>query len=199
MSDVRITYVGGPTALIEIDPGVPHRSDVRPARQALLLRLGHGLAQAAGAGGPVRGPRADRRRAGQPRSSRRQPRSTPAARCCRAWARSSRRSPARSVWAGRARSAAVGDDDARGRGPPAARDHRDAVPPRPAGSHPIVGDVIGFALRWDGQEHGELWISGDTVLYDGVREVADAPRRRHRDRAPRRRAASRSPAHCATR
>jgi L-ascorbate metabolism protein UlaG (beta-lactamase superfamily) len=40
-------------------------------------------------------------------------------------------------------------------------------------SHPLVGDVIGFALRWDGQEHGVLWISGDTVLYDGVRQVAD--------------------------
>ena len=40
-------------------------------------------------------------------------------------------------------------------------------------SHPIVGDVIGFALRWDGQEDGVLWVSGDTVLYDGVREVAD--------------------------
>jgi L-ascorbate metabolism protein UlaG (beta-lactamase superfamily) len=40
-------------------------------------------------------------------------------------------------------------------------------------SHPIVGDVIGFALRWDGQEHGVLWISGDTVLYDGVRQVAE--------------------------
>ncbi len=39
-------------------------------------------------------------------------------------------------------------------------------------SHPIVGDVVGFSLRWEGQEHGELWISGDTVLYDGVREVA---------------------------
>ena len=39
-------------------------------------------------------------------------------------------------------------------------------------SHPIVGDVIGFALGWDGQEHGALWLSGDTVLYDGVREVA---------------------------
>lgn len=39
-------------------------------------------------------------------------------------------------------------------------------------SHPIVGDVIGFALAWEGQEHGVLWISGDTVLYDGVREVA---------------------------
>jgi L-ascorbate metabolism protein UlaG (beta-lactamase superfamily) len=40
-------------------------------------------------------------------------------------------------------------------------------------SRPIVGDVIGFALRFDGQEHGVLWISGDTVLYDGVRQVAD--------------------------
>jgi L-ascorbate metabolism protein UlaG (beta-lactamase superfamily) len=40
-------------------------------------------------------------------------------------------------------------------------------------SRPIVGDVVGFALRWEGQEHGELWISGDTVLYDGVREVAE--------------------------
>ena len=40
-------------------------------------------------------------------------------------------------------------------------------------SRPLVGDVVGFALRWEGQEHGALWISGDTVLYDGVREVAD--------------------------
>jgi L-ascorbate metabolism protein UlaG (beta-lactamase superfamily) len=40
-------------------------------------------------------------------------------------------------------------------------------------SHPIVGDVIGFALQWEGQADGVLWISGDTVLYDGVREVAD--------------------------
>jgi L-ascorbate metabolism protein UlaG (beta-lactamase superfamily) len=35
-------------------------------------------------------------------------------------------------------------------------------------SHPLVGDVIGFALRCNGRV---LWISGDTVLYDGVREV----------------------------
>jgi L-ascorbate metabolism protein UlaG (beta-lactamase superfamily) len=37
----------------------------------------------------------------------------------------------------------------------------------------LSGDVVGFALRWDGQEDGVLWISGDTVLYDGVREVAE--------------------------
>ena len=40
-------------------------------------------------------------------------------------------------------------------------------------SRPIVGHVIGFALAWEGQEHGVLWVSGDTVLYDGVREVAE--------------------------
>ena len=43
----------------------------------------------------------------------------------------------------------------------------------PPHSHFIVGDVVGFALRLDAQEHGVLWISGDTVLYDGVREVAE--------------------------
>ncbi|MET0578522.1 MAG: MBL fold metallo-hydrolase [Ilumatobacteraceae bacterium] len=43
----------------------------------------------------------------------------------------------------------------------------------PPGSHPIVGDVVGFALRWHGQANGELWISGDTVLYSGVRQVAE--------------------------
>jgi L-ascorbate metabolism protein UlaG (beta-lactamase superfamily) len=40
-------------------------------------------------------------------------------------------------------------------------------------SRPLAGAVVGFALRWDGQEHGVVWISGDTVLYDGVRQVAD--------------------------
>ncbi len=43
----------------------------------------------------------------------------------------------------------------------------------PRGSHPIVGDVIGFSLRWVGQVHGELWISGDTVLFDGLRRVPE--------------------------
>jgi L-ascorbate metabolism protein UlaG (beta-lactamase superfamily) len=43
----------------------------------------------------------------------------------------------------------------------------------PPHSHFIVGDVIGFALRWDGQDHGVLWITGDTVLFDGVREAAE--------------------------
>jgi L-ascorbate metabolism protein UlaG (beta-lactamase superfamily) len=36
-------------------------------------------------------------------------------------------------------------------------------------SRPLVGDVIGFAVHHEGRV---LWISGDTVFYDGVREVA---------------------------
>lgn len=43
----------------------------------------------------------------------------------------------------------------------------------PPGSRPVVGDVTGFALRWAGQAHGVLWVSGDTVLYKGVRDVAE--------------------------
>ncbi len=50
-----------------------------------------------------------------------------------------------------------------------------ATPARhgPPLSRPIAGDVVGFALRWDGQDDGVLWISGDTVLFGGVREVAE--------------------------
>jgi len=40
-------------------------------------------------------------------------------------------------------------------------------------SRPLVGDVIGFALTWPDQRHGAVWISGDTVLYEGVKEVPD--------------------------
>jgi L-ascorbate metabolism protein UlaG (beta-lactamase superfamily) len=49
-----------------------------------------------------------------------------------------------------------------------------ATPARhgPPLSRPIVGEVVGFALAWPGQRHGVLWISGDTVLFAGVRAVA---------------------------
>jgi L-ascorbate metabolism protein UlaG (beta-lactamase superfamily) len=43
-------------------------------------------------------------------------------------------------------------------------------------SRPVAGDVIGFAIGWDGQRDGVLWITGDTVLYGGVRQVADRMR-----------------------
>jgi L-ascorbate metabolism protein UlaG (beta-lactamase superfamily) len=50
-----------------------------------------------------------------------------------------------------------------------------ATPARhgPPGSRPIVGDATGFALQWEGQQHGVFWMTGDTVLYDGLRAVGD--------------------------
>ena len=39
-------------------------------------------------------------------------------------------------------------------------------------SRPLVGEVVGFALRWRDQRHGALWVSGDTVLYGGLLDVA---------------------------
>lgn len=43
----------------------------------------------------------------------------------------------------------------------------------PPFTHPIVGDVIGFSVTGAALPEGALWFSGDTVLYDGVRQVAD--------------------------
>jgi L-ascorbate metabolism protein UlaG (beta-lactamase superfamily) len=50
-----------------------------------------------------------------------------------------------------------------------------ATPARhgPPLSRPVVGDVVGFALQEEGRDDGVLWISGDTVLFDGVRQVAE--------------------------
>ena len=42
----------------------------------------------------------------------------------------------------------------------------------PRFSHPIVGDAIGFAIEVEGADDVAVWVSGDTVLFDGIREVA---------------------------
>lgn len=49
-----------------------------------------------------------------------------------------------------------------------------ATPARhgPPLSLPMVGPVIGFLLEWEGQKHGAVYLSGDTVLFDGALEVA---------------------------
>jgi L-ascorbate metabolism protein UlaG (beta-lactamase superfamily) len=39
------------------------------------------------------------------------------------------------------------------------------------GSHLIVGETTGFILEWAGQQHGALYISGDTVWFNGLREI----------------------------
>ena len=49
-----------------------------------------------------------------------------------------------------------------------------AVPARHGslGSHLIVGETTGFVLEWPGQEHGTIYISGDTVWFNGINEIA---------------------------
>jgi L-ascorbate metabolism protein UlaG (beta-lactamase superfamily) len=49
-----------------------------------------------------------------------------------------------------------------------------AVPARHGslGSHLIVGETTGFVLEWSGQTHGALYISGDTVWFNGIHEIA---------------------------
>lgn len=51
-----------------------------------------------------------------------------------------------------------------------------ATPARhgPAMSRPIVGDVVGFAVRRSGADQVLLWITGDTVLYGRLRDAARA-------------------------
>jgi L-ascorbate metabolism protein UlaG (beta-lactamase superfamily) len=43
----------------------------------------------------------------------------------------------------------------------------------PPASRWLVGHVVGFALRWEGQQHGDFWVTGDTVFYRGMRQVAE--------------------------
>lgn len=40
-------------------------------------------------------------------------------------------------------------------------------------SLPLVGPVIGFLLEWPRQQNGQLYISGDTVLFEGINEIAN--------------------------
>ena len=49
-----------------------------------------------------------------------------------------------------------------------------AVPARHGSlwSYIIVGETTGFILEWSGQKHGALYISGDTVWFNGIREIA---------------------------
>ncbi|HZC04954.1 MAG TPA: MBL fold metallo-hydrolase [Ktedonobacterales bacterium] len=37
---------------------------------------------------------------------------------------------------------------------------------------PLAGHVTGWLLEWDGQRRGAVYLSGDTVLFEGVEEVA---------------------------
>jgi L-ascorbate metabolism protein UlaG (beta-lactamase superfamily) len=49
-----------------------------------------------------------------------------------------------------------------------------AIPARHGslGSHIIVGETTGFVLEWHDQKYGALYISGDTVWFNGIHEIA---------------------------
>lgn len=40
-------------------------------------------------------------------------------------------------------------------------------------TRPLAGATIGFVLEWEGQQHGALYITGDTIYYRGVDAVAE--------------------------
>jgi L-ascorbate metabolism protein UlaG (beta-lactamase superfamily) len=40
------------------------------------------------------------------------------------------------------------------------------------GSYLIVGETTGFVFEWPGQKHGALYISGDTIWFNGINEIA---------------------------
>jgi L-ascorbate metabolism protein UlaG (beta-lactamase superfamily) len=40
-------------------------------------------------------------------------------------------------------------------------------------SRPLVGQVTGFVLEWEGQRDGAVWVTGDTVWFSGIAEVAE--------------------------
>jgi L-ascorbate metabolism protein UlaG (beta-lactamase superfamily) len=52
--------------------------------------------------------------------------------------------------------------------------HITATPARhgPAGIEPLSGDVIGFVLTFSDQPDRSVYVTGDTVWYDGIAEVA---------------------------
>jgi L-ascorbate metabolism protein UlaG (beta-lactamase superfamily) len=40
-------------------------------------------------------------------------------------------------------------------------------------TRPMAGATIGFVLEWDGQQHGAVYITGDTIYYRGIDAVAE--------------------------
>jgi L-ascorbate metabolism protein UlaG (beta-lactamase superfamily) len=40
-------------------------------------------------------------------------------------------------------------------------------------TRPVAGATIGFVLEWEGQQDGALYITGDTIYYRGIDDVAE--------------------------
>jgi L-ascorbate metabolism protein UlaG (beta-lactamase superfamily) len=67
----------------------------------------------------------------------------------------------------------MGDHPAVGPGQTAHSGHRHPLPPRPTAQPPYRRPGDRLRPRLGGPGHGKLWITGDTVRYDGLRQVAD--------------------------
>ena len=175
VTDVRLTHIGGPTTLIEVE-GWRLLTDPTFDPPGRTYDFGWGSTSRKLAGPAIAAAdlRADRRRAAHATTTTATTSTTPDARCSPRPASSSPPSRARSGSAAARAGSSRGRRPARGAG----TGRRSRSPRRRAATARrsaarSSATSIGFALRWDGQEHGVLWISGDTVLYDGVREVAD--------------------------
>ncbi len=59
-------------------------------------------------------------------------------------------------------------------GPDSSSVHVTAVPAQhgPEGTQDATGPVTGFILEWTGQVGGPLYVSGDTVLFEGTKQIA---------------------------
>ena len=109
-----------------------HRPHLRPPRPALRLRLGHVVAQAHRPGHPGRGPRRRSTPSCSPTTTTATTSTPPAGRCCRRPARWSPPPPGARRLGGGARGLRPWAAPARGPRPADDRDHRDALPARPA-------------------------------------------------------------------
>ena len=163
----QFTHVGGPTAADRGRRLAPLTDPTFDPPAAVQLRLGDVVAKARGAGDRGRPTRRARRGPAQPRPARRQPRRRRSRAAAAGRDRDDDRAPGRERLGGARRADAVGDDALEAAAPPI---EITATPCRhgPPLSKPIVGEVIGFGYSWEGQHPGEVWISGDTVLYPGV-------------------------------
>ena len=200
---VRLTHIGGPTVLIEVGGLAPaHRPDVRPPGRRYRFGWGTASRKLAGPAIAAGDLGRDRRGAAHPRPPRRQPRPgrAGAAPVGRRGRHDRRR--ARGGSAANARGLAPWETtrlDGAGRRPRSRSRRRRAATARRF-SRPIVGDVIGFALRWDGP--GPRRRCGSPATRCCTTACARSPtgaRSTRRAAAPRRRAVPGHRAACATR
>ena len=177
MSELKLTHIGGPTVLLEVG-GWRLLTDPTFDPPGGSYRFGWGTGSMKMTGPRSRGrARPDRRRPPQPRPPRRQPRSG-GAELFGDVGTVVTTVPGPSASAARHAASATGRRRRWRRRPAPDRDHGNAMPPRPA-PEPADRwrrDRLRASRRWGEGGEGVIWVSGDTVLYPGVREVATGSR-----------------------